>query len=79
MEEPLVFALPGNEAQALRLAAELGTRTAALEMRSFPDGETYLRIGDDVRQRAIVLVCTLRNPDAGFLPLYLLASALREQ
>jgi ribose-phosphate pyrophosphokinase len=79
VREPRVFALPGNEAQAERIAAELGTSVAALEMRSFPDGETYLRIGADVRERAVVLVCTLRGPDPTFMPLYLLAAAARQQ
>ena len=36
------------------LSAELG----ALETRSFPDGETYVRLGSD-ECRSVALVCTL--------------------
>lgn len=79
MGEPLVFALPGNEVQGRALARELHARSAAFQMRSFPDAETYLRIEEDVRERPVLLVCTLRSPDTAFLPLYLLASAARQQ
>jgi ribose-phosphate pyrophosphokinase len=34
-----------------------------------PDGETYVRILSDVRDK-VILVCTLHQPDSKLLPLY---------
>ena len=79
MSEPLVLTLPGNAAQARRIGAELQAELGALELRAFPDGETYLRLDASVRDRPVVLVCTLHEPDAKLLPLYFLACAAREQ
>ena len=41
---PLILALPGNEAFAGMLAGHLAAETGHLETRTFPDGETYLRL-----------------------------------
>jgi ribose-phosphate pyrophosphokinase len=55
---PLLFAMPGNEDFTARLLAATGTELGALETRSFPDGETYVRLGSD-ECRSVALVCTL--------------------
>ena len=78
MTRPLLFALPGNEAMTRTLAGELEAEMGLLEMRSFPDGETYLRFGTDVAGRSVILVCTLDRPDAKFLKLAFTAATARE-
>lgn len=78
MTGTLVFALPGNEAMAEALAARLGADLGHLAVRSFPDGETYLRYESDVQGRKAILVCTLNRPDSKFLPLLFAAAAARE-
>jgi hypothetical protein len=40
-----------------------------VEIRSFPDGETYVRIVSD-EEIKVFLVCTLDQPDTKLLPLY---------
>ena len=75
---PVVLAMPGNEALGRALAVALGADYGRFEMRSFPDGETYLRIDEDVAGRAAHLLCTLDRPDPKLLPLLLLAGTLRE-
>ncbi|MBP8926315.1 MAG: ribose-phosphate diphosphokinase [Pseudomonadales bacterium] len=62
-----------------RLARELACPTLAHEMRSFPDGETYLRIDEDVAQHDCLVVADLSRPNARILPLLLLAATLRTQ
>jgi ribose-phosphate pyrophosphokinase len=74
---PLVFALPGNEEFARRLADRLHADLGEVEMRAFPDGETYLRLRTDPAGREVVLVCTLDRPDGKFLPLLFAAHAAR--
>jgi ribose-phosphate pyrophosphokinase len=78
MTPPFFFAMPGNEAMARALASALGSDVGAIEMHSFPDGETYLRFLTGVEGRSIALVCTLDRPNAKLLPLLLAAATARE-
>ena len=73
-----LLALPGHEVLAARLRDELNAPAISLVMRDFPDGESYLRIEDDVKGRAVAVLCTLHEPNARFLPLAFIADTLRE-
>jgi ribose-phosphate pyrophosphokinase len=75
---PVIFALPGNEEMAWRIAKHLKGRLGSAESRRFPDGESYVRITTPVAGRAVILVCTLDHPDEKFLPLSFLANTARE-
>lgn len=75
---PMLFAIPGNEDFANRLNTAIGSKTGALEMRRFPDGESYLRFVSDVRGQSVGLVCTLDRPDEKTLPLLFAAQTARE-
>ncbi|SSX47282.1 ribose-phosphate pyrophosphokinase [Ciceribacter sp. T2.26MG-112.2] len=74
----LILPLPGNEIFARRLADEGGWELGAMETRRFPDGETYVRILSEVKDKAVDLVCTLARPDDGFLRLIFAADAARD-
>lgn len=74
----MICALPGNEAFAELLRAELGSERVELEWRQFPDGESYLRFKQDFTGRALTLVCTLNDPDRKTLPLWFAARTARE-
>ncbi|MGE0708690.1 MAG: ribose-phosphate diphosphokinase [Planctomycetota bacterium] len=54
----LILSIPSYEALAARIAAELGlvADPAAVERKSFSDGETYQRFAVDVRDQDVVLV-----------------------
>lgn len=73
-----VYALPGNDALAAGLAARVGAAVGELEVRAFPDGESYVRLRTDPAGCAVVLACTLDRPDAKFLPLAYAAATARE-
>lgn len=74
----IFFAMPGNE----RLAGDLARLTAGelgeLDVRPFPDGESYVRILSDVRGEQVFIACTLARPDDKFLPLAFAASTLSD-
>jgi ribose-phosphate pyrophosphokinase len=73
-----VVPLPGNERLAGEVARALGVEVLLLQTRSFPDGETYVRI-DDVRPgEEVVVVATLARPDEKLLPLAFVADAVRD-
>lgn len=76
--KPAVFALPGNEALAGALACELDAERGALEVRRFPDGETYLRYDTPPAGRRVILACSLHHPDEQALPLLYAAATARE-
>jgi ribose-phosphate pyrophosphokinase len=75
----VVLAMPGAE----RLAASLAPRLQAQELRalvrSFPDGESLVRLeGEPPPSSDVVLACDLHHPDAKVLPLLFAADAARE-
>lgn len=78
MNPPLVCALPGNAALAGGLAGALGAELGGLEVRQFPDGETYLRYHTALAGRAVVLACTLDRPDDKVLALLYAAATARD-
>jgi len=74
----LLYPLPGNEDFCKLLAGHLKADIGELEVHHFPDGETYVRVKTDPKNRSTILVATLANPDVAFLPLVFAADALRD-
>jgi ribose-phosphate pyrophosphokinase len=74
----IVFALPGNEDLARGICRAGGWERGEWTIRRFPDGETYVRYRSAVAERDVVLVCSLADPDAKAVALYLAASVARE-
>ncbi|HET8623484.1 MAG TPA: ribose-phosphate diphosphokinase [Gemmatimonadales bacterium] len=77
-ENSLIAALPGSERLGTDLAERLGGRRQLVEMRRFPDGESYVRINGQLRDTPLVIVGPLDRPDEKLLPLLLLAATARE-
>ena len=75
---PLLVAMPGNEELTEDLAAILSCDIGRLEIRAFPDGETYLRFITSPANRAVALVCTLSQPNEKMLPLLFASATARE-
>lgn len=75
--EIILFALPGNEELTAKLAQQLQAETGETTIRQFPDGETYIRILSDVKNKCVVLVATLHQPDEKLLPLYFLSQTAK--
>jgi ribose-phosphate pyrophosphokinase len=72
--KPVVFAMPENRDLARRLDGQHGD----LILRSFPDGETYVRLETPVSERTVLVVCALNHPNDKILPLLLAADAARD-
>lgn len=73
----MVFSLPGHEALGARLAAVLDAPEGALTLRTFPDGETYVRGETPCEGLDAVLAANLFQPNGQFLPLVYAVRALR--
>ncbi|MBO6515096.1 MAG: ribose-phosphate pyrophosphokinase [Bacteroidia bacterium] len=74
----ILFGLPGNEKITHRLANHLKAEVGEFVSRKFPDGETYIQVTSDVRNKEVLLVCTLDRPDEKLLPLFFLSKLVKE-
>lgn len=74
----LFYNLDSDAALAAQLCQALSAEAGTLELRHFPDGESYLRVHDQCRDRPCVIFCNLFQPDKKTLRLLFLADTLRE-
>jgi len=77
MKNIIVFSLPGNEELAKVIALKLKAEVGKSIIRQFPDGESYIRIQSDMKDKSVLLVCTLDRPDEKLLPLYFLSKTAK--
>ncbi|HEX5033603.1 MAG TPA: ribose-phosphate pyrophosphokinase [bacterium] len=77
--KPLIFPIEGWWPLSRSLCRSLPAERGRLEARSFPDGETYLRIRSSCSNRHVVIAPDLSQPDPKILKLIFLADALRAQ
>lgn len=71
--------MPGNRQLASDLAALTCGEVGRLELRHFPDGESYIRLLTEVQRRSVFVVCTLARPDEQFVALSFVAAIVRER
>lgn len=74
----LMYAMPGQDALAASLQTLALFEPGQMSLRQFPDGETYIRVLDDVRGAEVAILCQLHHPDEKTLPLLLLVATLRD-
>jgi ribose-phosphate pyrophosphokinase len=77
MKEIVFFSLPGNETLTEKLASKLNAKVGKAVIREFPDGESYIRIFTDVKDKHAILICTLNKPNNKILPIYFLSQTLK--
>jgi len=75
MPEPLVFSTSAYEYLGQDISAGAGWELGAIERRTFPDGEHYLRVDTDPADRDVILVGGTID-DANTMELYDLACGL---
>lgn len=75
--KPIIFSLAPHSL-ASSLCDVLHAEAGELNSRSFPDGESYLRIESIVKDRQCIILADMSYPDKKFLPLSFLISTLKE-
>ena len=73
----MVFCLPGHETLGEHLRYALGADPGGLTVRTFPDGETYVRGETPCEGRDAVLAANLFQPNPQILPLIYCTRAIR--
>ena len=73
-----LFIMPEQETLAESLLQKTGWQRGNMVLRQFPDGETYIRVFDDVQDQDVAILCQLHHPDMRVLPLLLLADTLHD-
>lgn len=73
-----IFYFPEDKALAEYLAKKMGIDLGVAEIRNFPDGETYIRIISQVKNKSVILICRLDHPNNKILPLFFMAKKLKE-
>jgi ribose-phosphate pyrophosphokinase len=74
----ILYAFAGQDNLMRGILQGTGWQKGRMEMRHFPDGETYIRVLDEVKDRDVAIVCQLHHPDVKVLPLLLLADTLHD-
>ena len=74
---PVLFSL-GAESLFDSLSNQLSVEKGFLNVRSFPDGESYLQVLSPVKDRACVLLVDFANPNESFLSVVFLCETLKE-
>lgn len=74
----IVISYPGNETLTASIAKGINGKIGVVEMRHFPDGETYVRLVTDVSEKPAFVVASLHRPDDKFLSLVFLLRLLRD-
>jgi ribose-phosphate pyrophosphokinase len=75
--EKLYFSFGGHDALTDTLVKKSQASLAEIIVRRFPDGESYVRILTEVKNKELVLVCNLHQPDDKLMSLYFLAKTAR--
>lgn len=76
--QPLIYNYMAPPEFGQALCEALDGQPGQYQLRRFPDGETYLRLIDSCKERPVVLLANLHQPDHHFLPIAYFSEALRE-
>ena len=67
MSDSLWFTVDNNIELQQGVLSRLDIELGNVLIRHFPDGESYVRVESDCRDRDIIIQCTLTEPDARIL------------
>lgn len=76
--KPLILTFPGMEALAGQIAHGMSGDVASVRLHRFPDSECLVTLPQDLRDRDVILLTTLRDADPLALPLRFTAETARE-
>ncbi|GAG95283.1 unnamed protein product, partial [marine sediment metagenome] len=73
----IIFYYPSDKNLAQQIANKLKFPLGEVIFRSFPDKETYVRIVSEIKNKNIILVCSLNNPNEKLIPIIFFAETAK--
>lgn len=74
----LLFSFPGYEELSTKIMSQSGVAAGDVIVRHFPDGESFVQLQTDVRNKNICIVCGLDQPDQKTVPLMFFSKVAKE-
>lgn len=74
----IIFAFPGYEKIAKTIALQINANEGIITFRRFPDGESCVKIGNNIQNQEVIAVCGLDNPDTKAMSLIFFAATAKE-
>lgn len=74
----LIFNFRADDTLADSIARGLDCQPGRFSYRKFPDGESYIRIEQEVYQKSVAVITDLSHPDEKFLSLVLFVETLKD-
>jgi ribose-phosphate pyrophosphokinase len=75
--KPILFDLFDEHPLAHGIAKQLNCQLGSFTLRDFPDRETYLQLHDNLRDRHVIMLASLNDPNPKLAPLIFLAETAR--
>lgn len=77
--KPIIYSIFGNNEIASNIKDLLGADLGNVKFKTFPDGELYIRIHDDLRDKHVILVDSLNQPDDKMAKLLFFAETAKQE
>ena len=74
----LIFAFPGYEKLAKSISSQLNITIGDINVRHFPDDESFVQIKTDIKDKKIIVICGLEHPDHKSMALLFFSKTARE-
>ncbi len=73
-----LFELFSSAVETMKICKQMGYEIGEIDIRQFPDDETYVKINSDIINRQVIFVASIDKPNNKFLPLLFAAETARE-
>lgn len=68
---PILFAFTDNQTMVKKISSALNLELGSMTIHTFPDRETYIKINSEIKNKEVILLCSLNEPNTKILPLLL--------
>lgn len=75
--KPIIFSLFGEHPLLKSITEKMDIEVGKIIIRDFPDGETYLKIENNVKDKEIIIINSLEHPNSKILPLLFLSETVK--
>lgn len=75
--KPIIFSLFNQHPLLKAMVEKMDVEVGKIIVRDFPDGETYLKIENNVKDKEIIIINSLEHPNPKILPLLFLSKTVK--